>query len=91
MPSKQMEKSDSSRIQSSQVKTINFHSVFYVRSLNHVINRLKVVVTCHRMASQRARNPQLTGIITYQLAVTKAEKAEQAAEQVAEQVAAAFR
>lgn len=50
IPSKQMEKSNSSRIQSSQVKIINFYSVFYVRNFNYVINRPKVVVTCHRMA-----------------------------------------
>ena len=42
------------------------------------------MVTCHHMASQRARNPQLTGMTMYQVVVTKVE-------QKAEWVAVTFR
>ena len=41
MPSQQMEKSDSSRIQSSQVIAIEFHPVFYVCSLDNISKQAK--------------------------------------------------
>ena len=55
MSSNQMSKSDSSRVQSSQVRAIVLFC-FFALFFDNIVDRPKAVVTCHRVVSQHGHS-----------------------------------